>query len=277
MSAALVARLSDELVTLAWLWKLSRADGVVVGLTSHDRPLTVDGVRYAARPGMTPSAIRLSDEPQGDGFAVEAALGSGLLSAADLSAGRWADARVELFLCDWRDPSAGQLRLAAGRIGDVTRALDGARFEAELVPETAALMAKGPVRLSPLCRARLGDARCGVDMAGRQADGELAAVTPEGVRLVAAPADPDRFACGRMRVLTGPMAGIDRLVVRVVADEVRLEDPAPAGLSAGDRIRLWEGCDRRFSTCASRFGNAVAFDGEPHVPGSDALLRHGEP
>src|SRR3546814_9263483 len=36
--------LREELVTLAWCWRLSRRDGVVVGLTSHDRDLTVGGI-----------------------------------------------------------------------------------------------------------------------------------------------------------------------------------------------------------------------------------------
>lgn len=278
MTATLAARLSDELVTLAWNWKLSRVDGVVIGLTSHDRPLTIDGVRYAARPGMTPSAMRLSDMPDGDGLAVEGALGNRLLRRADLAAGRWADATVELFLCDWTDPAAGQLRLAAGRIGEVTETLDGDRFEAELVPEMALLAARSPARLSPLCRARLGDARCGVDMAGRRLSARVADVpAPERIRLAEAPALPERFAHGRLRVVSGAMAGIDRQIVRVTADEVVLEEAVPPDVVAGDRLWLWEGCDRRFATCADRFGNAAAFDGEPHVPGSDALLRHGEP
>src|SRR3546814_127732 len=36
--------LREELVTLAWCWRLSRRDGVVIGLTSHDRDLMVGGL-----------------------------------------------------------------------------------------------------------------------------------------------------------------------------------------------------------------------------------------
>lgn len=277
MSAPPAGALSGDLVTLAWMWRLSRADGVVIGLTGHDRALTLAGVRHEARPGMTPSSIRLSAEAEGDGLAVEGALGSGLLRADDLAAGRWAGARVELFLCDWRDPEAWQLRLAAGRLGDVEQALDGDRFTAELVPAMAELAQRAPPRLSPLCRARLGDARCGVDMAGRRLDGEVLAADGQRLRLAASPPDPARFAFGRLRILTGAMAGIDRHIVRMEADELLLEDPLPPSVRPGDRVRLFEGCDRRFATCAGRFGNASAFDGEPHVPGTDALLRHGEP
>jgi hypothetical protein len=53
--------LREELVTLAWCWRLARRDGVVVGLTSHDRDLMVGGTLYRAAPGMKPSALETSD------------------------------------------------------------------------------------------------------------------------------------------------------------------------------------------------------------------------
>ena len=40
--------LREELVTLAWCWRLARRDGVVIGLTSHDRDLIVGTLIPAA-------------------------------------------------------------------------------------------------------------------------------------------------------------------------------------------------------------------------------------
>jgi hypothetical protein len=53
----------------------------------------------------------------------------------------------------------------------------------------------------------------------------------------------------------------------------------PVLVQAGDdmQVRLTPGCDKRLSTCAERFGNARMFGGEPHVPGTDALLRYAHP
>jgi hypothetical protein len=42
-------------------------------------------------------------------------------------------------------------------------------------------------------------------------------------------------------------------------------------------VRLIPGCDKRFATCRDRFTNVHAFGGEPHVPGTDALLRYAQP
>ena len=41
LSAALQAHLDSGTTTLAWCWRIERADGVVFGFTDHDRPLDV--------------------------------------------------------------------------------------------------------------------------------------------------------------------------------------------------------------------------------------------
>jgi uncharacterized phage protein (TIGR02218 family) len=54
---------------------------------------------------------------------------------------------------------------------------------------------------------------------------------------------------------------------------VRVRERAPGAVRVGDRIELREGCDKRLSTCATRFANVANFRGEPHVPGNDLLTR----
>ncbi|WP_369124976.1 DUF2163 domain-containing protein, partial [Pseudomonas sp. AH2 (2023)] len=53
--------LESILTTAAFCWRVERADGVVMGFTTHDRDLEVDGLLYRAAPGMRPSAVALSD------------------------------------------------------------------------------------------------------------------------------------------------------------------------------------------------------------------------
>lgn len=277
MTPALKTAFGREVTRIALNWRLTRADGVVLGFTSHDRDIAIDGVSYWARPGMTPSSVSLSAGFEPDSMEVEGVLDAAGIRAHDLDSGRWAGARLELFACDWDAPDLGQHRLLRASIGDVARELGtGGGFRVELVSDVAALELTGAPLCSPLCRASLGDARCGVDMAGRRLAVEAAGGAGHDVQLAAAVPDPDRFACGRMRVVTGPLAGVDRGVASVAGTSLTLQDPLWAAGLAGARLWLEEGCDRRFETCAARFGNALAFDGEPHVPGNDALIRYGE-
>src|SRR5579875_852094 len=93
--------LDGEVTTLALCWRIERRDGVAIGLTDHDRDLTVDGLVHRAAPGMTPSAIKRSDGLDADTMDIAGALTSGAIAEADLLAGRWDGARVVLFAVDW--------------------------------------------------------------------------------------------------------------------------------------------------------------------------------
>jgi uncharacterized phage protein (TIGR02218 family) len=81
------------------------------------------------------------------------------------------------------------------------------------------------------------------------------------------------YAAGWLRILSGPLAGLDRRIVGVEDDWLQLDEAA--ALAVGERVELYEGCDKQFATCSGRFGNAPNFRGEPHVPGNDVLTRFG--
>lgn len=278
MSGLAETSLTAEVSTLALCWKLTRGDGLVLGFTGHDHDLVSEGVRYRARPGMTPSAVSHSMGLSADSMEAEGFLSSAGLTAEDLDNGRWAEARVELFACDWRDATAGRQLLMKGTLGSVSRAgfEPGNLFRAELLSDLAALEMLEPLRLSPLCRAELGDGRCGVDMSARRLEVVAVAWSGSRLRLATASAEPERYAWGRVRWLSGPLTGMDRRVAALEGDELLLEEPLPDLPERHGRLWLWEGCDKRFATCCQRFRNGLAFDGEPHVPGTDALLRYGD-
>lgn len=163
-----LAMLEQPLNTLAFCWRIERRDGVTIGLTSHDRDLGIGGLAYRAAPGMTPSAVRSGIGLDGEDSDVAGALSSDAISEADLMAGRWDGAALELRLTQWEAPGALWLLLARGEIGAVARR--GGGFTAELLGAAAVL--NGPVApsTSPDCRARLGDQACRVDHGGAAAD-----------------------------------------------------------------------------------------------------------
>lgn len=278
MTPELQQAIAAEVTSIAFLWKLTRSDGVMLGFTSHDTAILCEGLLFEARPGMTPSAVTSGNSFKADSMEMAGVLNAAAVTAADLDSRRWDGARLELLVCDWTNPAAGAARLTRGTIGDVVRQdfAGGQGYTMEALSDMARFGRPGVPLCSPLCRAELGDARCGVDMASRHLD----FVALENVRNLIDPgtalAAPERFAGGRLRVLTGTLAGIDRWVIRVSEDGVELEDDLPDSAVAGARLRLFEGCDKRFATCGARFGNSLAFDGEPHVPGDDALLRYAD-
>jgi len=264
--------LSRDLTTIALCWRLERRDGAALGFTTHDRDLEIDGLAYRAVPGMLPSGIALSDGFDADNLDVAGALTSDAISARDMAAGRWDGAHVSVFMVDWQDEAGEQMKLARGVLGDVSVAGNG--FSAELRGPTALLDRRVVEQTSPECRAELGDKRCRVDMAGRRSITRVVAVVDEAAFEIEETKPDEAFAYGRLRWISGANSGIEGAVLWSSGIRVTLREPPPFPANAGDLVEIGEGCDKSLATCSGRFGNAVNFRGEPHLPGMDLLTRY---
>lgn len=267
---SVVERLGEPVNTLAFCWRIARRDGVTIGLTSHDRDLTIGGLRYRAAAGMVPSAIRSGMGLDGEDSDLAGALSSEAISEADLMAGRWDGAALEVRLTQWEEPGALWLLLARGEMGAVAR--KGHAFSAELIGAAAALGAVVAPAMSPDCRATLGDRACRVDMAARRRVVTVGVV--EDAVVGVAGLEPGAYAFGTLRWMGGANAGLMQAVVDNDAAGVTLADPPAFAVGAGTLAMLTEGCDRQVATCAGRFGNVVNFRGEPYLPGMDLLTRY---
>ncbi len=264
--------LQHDLTSSCLCWRMERRDGVALGFTTHDRDLAIGGLVYRTAPGMLPSAVTVSDGFDADNVDVKGALTSDAITAADLKAGRWDGAALFVFMTDWTAPGAEMLHVARGTLGEVS--VQGEGFEAELKGPTAALDVPVVEQTSPSCRASLGDRRCGVDMGPRVRLARVTAVDGTVVTLDAPELVPGAYAYGRLRWIGGPNSGLESQVRASDGDQVTLREAPPFEPAEGDLVELHEGCDRRFETCSARFGNAVNFRGEPHLPGMDLLTRY---
>jgi uncharacterized phage protein (TIGR02218 family) len=266
--------LDAELTCLAMCWRVVRQDGVALGFTTHDRPLTIAGLCYESAPGMAPSAIVSSDGLDVDTMEIAGALTADAITSADLVAGRFDGAAIEVFMVDWRVPDAGQHLLTRASLGKIEAGRgNDSGFVATARGLTAALGVTSVESYAPQCRAELGDRRCRVTMRGLSLRAIAASDAAGAVVVTAADFDPANFAEGRLRVLEGPLAGIERRIIAVIGTLLCPDEPID--LLPGTPVQLWQGCDKQFVTCATRFANSANFRGEPHVPGADTLTRIG--
>lgn len=273
----LAAHLAGSVTTLCHCWRVTRRDGAVLGFTDHDRDLDLAGTPCAARTGL--EAAEAASEL---GFAVGGGEFSGALDHAgltedDLAAGLYDGAAVETWLVNWAEPGS-RLLLDTGTIGEVRRE-DGA-----FVAEVRGLMHRLDERRGRLygaaCSAELGDRRCRVPLgapaytatAGVTAtDGALTLVT-DGLAAFA----EGWFTGGRLTWLTGANAelGAEIRAHRSGAlAELELWGRPARAVAAGDTFRVTAGCDKRFATCRDRFANTPNFQGFPHMPGNDYVVR----
>jgi uncharacterized phage protein (TIGR02218 family) len=156
--SVLQAKLDSGVTTLARCWLITRNDGVIQGFTDHDEDIVVNGVTCRAGAGLTASEATAQLGLAIGGTELSGALNDDTLSEADLAAGRYDAAAVEIWLVDWSEPAL-KVKLNAGVLGEVRR--EGAAFAAEL-RGLAYRFAEDNGRLyTKTCSADLGDARRG--------------------------------------------------------------------------------------------------------------------
>ncbi|MFD1882361.1 DUF2163 domain-containing protein [Paracoccus pacificus] len=265
--------------TIARAWSVTRADGMVVGLTDHDQPLHFNGIDFRPDSGMSARAI-----VQGAGLSVDNSEAAGILShdaisEPDLIAGRWDGAEVMLWELNWQQPSAGARLIFRGSLGEITRV--GSQFKADLRGLSEPLgKAQGRV-YHPRCSAQLGDAQCRIDLDdprfGLNAKVEIAEEGRVFTWKALNTFDDRWFERGVLRVEGGTAKGLSGTIKNDRLDasgarRIELWLPLGAMPETGDAVRLIAGCDKRGPTCRLKFDNYLNFRGFPHLPSEEWLV-----
>jgi uncharacterized phage protein (TIGR02218 family) len=260
-----------ELEGVATFWRIRRTDGVTIGLTSHNRNLWFDGILHLGSPGMVPSAIRRTADLASDSAEVEGALTHDGIAAADLSAGRFDGASIEVGLVDWETLESAILY--QGMIGGVAEEAGG--YQADLHSVKAILELDPVPRTSPTCRAQFCGPGCTLNPVRYTHEALVSAVNLEanGLQFSDLP-DPELFESGAIRWIEGPSAGQTMEIMIVENGWLILDALLDKDVKPGMRALLREGCDHTFATCRDRFHNAVNFRGEPFLPGNDLITRY---
>ena len=260
-------------------WAVTRADGLVMGFTDHDRDLTFDGLLFRASTGVTAKALQQSTGLSVDNSEAIGALTSAALTDADILAGRYDGAEVQVWLVNWADVTARKLQFR-GSLGEIERS--GGGFRAELRGLAEVLNQPQGAVYQTTCSAVLGDARCGFDLTALGFSDERPVEMVQDRRLFRFAGftgfDDRWFEGGRIVVLTGGAAGLVGVVKNDRLDatgrSIELWQSLGADIVAGDMLRVEAGCDKRADTCRLKFNNFLNFRGFPDIPGEDWLMSY---
>ena len=281
LPSGLAAHYAQPATALCQCLEVIRTDGQALRVTNAQRDLVVAGQTYRAEPGLD-----VGDVVATAGFAVDNltltvipddTAGASRVTRADLLAGRWTGATFRLFECAWSDPTHGVNTLRTGTVGEVQLARGS--FVVELRGLKQALQQPVGDMTSRTCRARLGDARCTVDLAPWTHAGTVSASAGAQQFTASALAEPaDYYVEGEVAFTSGANAGLSRKVKAYTAGKVfTLALPLPAAIAIGDAFTAVAGCQKRHDVdCRDKFANLLNFQGEPHLPGIDALTSPAE-
>ncbi len=212
-----------------------------------------------------------------DNLDATGALTSDRLNEADLAAGLFDDARVEIWRVNWAD-TAQRVLVMSGSVGEVKRA-EGA-FTAELRSLAHYLNQEKGRIYQFACDATLGDSRCGVNLADPAFTGS-GTVTSAGTAYLFRASGLEDFAAdwcpgGLLTWTSGANTGsameVKRHALAAGEAEIELWRSMTAPIGAGDTFAITAGCDKTFATCKAKFANGVNFRGFPHIPGNRIVL-----
>ena len=279
LQPALQAHLDEGTTTLAWCWRIVRADRVTLGFTDHDRTLTFDGTDFEPESGFAASEVRSGSDLSVDAQDAQGVLTSDRITETDILDGRWDNAAVEVWRVNWAATSQ-RLLMRRGAIGQIRRGR--LAFVAEVRSLAHVLGQTVGRTFQATCDAALGDARCGVNLEAPAFKGTGGIIDLLRDRAFTASGlggfTSGWFTFGTLDWTSGANAGrraevLSHDLVDGVAIMTLLEAPVRA-IVATDTFTIRSGCDKRIATCGTKFVNVANFRGFPNIPGQDAVLRY---
>jgi uncharacterized phage protein (TIGR02218 family) len=262
--------------------QLTGADENTYGFTSHNSDDVIDGVTYQSSPGVDVTAIVNTAGLQVGNLELTTLDDGEVFTTEDVLAGKWRNASFTLFRYNWESVSDGVETIIVGTLGEIQI------LQSKLIVELRDLRQylQHPVG-SPstkTCRWRLGDSRCGINLATSPntftVTGTITSVTSKQVFVDSSRTEADRwFEGGIITWTSGNNTGLS-MPVKIFESlnspnvkQITLFRSMIQTVQVGDGYSMTAGCDKTLETCISKFSNVLNFGGEPHRPTLDEIAQ----
>lgn len=196
-----------------------------------------------------------------------------IITVDQLRSGKFARAKVQMFIIDYNDPPANLndpniIWIKTGTVGNIRTEGNLAKLEFRGLEQALKqnIVATG----SRFCRATLGDSTCTKDLTGFADTGTVTAHSKKDVILSYSLA-ANYLSNGYLEITNGPYTGARFDVATNSGTSVKLLD-LPAVDLTGAAIKSVAGCDKSLDVCFNTFNNVINFQGEPHVPTRDSAI-----
>jgi uncharacterized phage protein (TIGR02218 family) len=280
LATALQTHYASDAVSPAVLLRITRRDGAVFAYTSHDEPITVGGVTYAAQ-GLGSTAFEAGGDFSVDNLSITTLDDGTIFTREAVMGGLWADADFVAQRLNWAAPGDGVETITFGTLGEIVMRRGQVIIELRSILQY--LQQPVGIVTSKTCRARLGDAGCKVNLAPFTHSGTVTATAgTAGFTASALTQAADYFGEGEILWVTGPNAGLrNKIKTHATGGVFTLVVPMPTAITVGNTFSAIAGCRKRherttanpsgISDCITKFNNILNFQGEPHAQGVDAL------
>ena len=275
-SPQLIALLDADQFVMADLYTITTVQGDVFRYTNYDFDLVVAGQVYSSEgPIISRDGISLSlgievdnlsisidcvDDNEWNGINVVRAFHNGQLDGA-----RFKLERIFMDMNTPTDTSAGAIKLFEGRI--IEPDLDRNSIQASVASDLDELNVQMPRNLyQPSCTNTLFDTACGLLRQNFMVQTTIESGSTAARILCQVNQPQGWFTQGVIEFLDGGNVGLKRTIRMHESGALLLTLPLLEAPQAGQRIKVYPGCDKRLETCINRFSNKEHFRGAPFIP-----------
>ncbi len=288
LSVGLAAHVAGHAHTVCRMLRLDLQDGTSLGFTDRNRTTSFDlgdgAIDYRPDTGVGFSDLALSVGFEADDVEITGPISETITRTA-LRGGRFDDAVVRCFKINRADLSQGAAKLVKGYV--TLAEVDGDTFKLTVQSEASKFSQTVGRLITAFCDHDFGVGIC--DRVPVTVAATVTAVTDARsftVSFSGSYADTF-FKRGTVRDwTTGALTGIRPVEIAswTAAGVITLWTALPEAPQIGDTLTVRQGCydiatntSKTREACIARGGDAVPFGGFPDVPGSDQVLRYGNP
>jgi len=259
-----------DTMKLAMCWDLITQSGKHLYGTDSDVPVELNGKVYPPSSSFTRTAIKLSmggdiENAQIDGF-----LSDDSITDEDIIKGLYDYATLDVYMVDRESTdSVHLLRMSLGKI-----TVDAGSFSAETEGMSTFLARKSYMKYAPTCIAYFCDDLCKLNKNNYRVYGEIAQII-DSKNIALSIALGSQYNNGTVEFLTGSNAGVVWDIDSSSGNTIKFYSPMPSMAAVGDSVYVYQGCDKTYNTCRTRFNNGINFRGMPFLPGMDRVLWRG--
>ena len=260
--ASITTELNKKVTTLARIIEIHRLDGVNLYYTDFQKDLVVNGVTFEARAGVITSSSNDTENVQVPNMMFKSLLDSSAIAEVDIIAGRYDDATIRFGIVDYlAAPTNDFLTFFQGFVGKIKKGDN--TFEMEVLGDKQKYLRQYGRRHNETCDVELfGGTRCGVNAATYTFSGTITASTDNKTFSGNTSQVDGYFDNGVITMTSGENIGIPReIYTHLNGDNFVLTEGYAFQPQIGDTYDAVSGCDRRASTCKTKFNNLINFRG----------------
>jgi uncharacterized phage protein (TIGR02218 family) len=278
----LKTHLEGQAITAAMCVQITRTDSTVYRYTMHDQDLSVGGNTYKANVSFLATATTAKNQLSVDNLELSLYLNASEISKADVTAGLFRHAQMDVFWVNWSNTAHGQMYDAKEwRLGNARVHKNFVEFEVR--SKTQLLQQPLLHKITPACRWQFGvndppRSRCPVSVASSYTvTGTVTGVTSKKIFADTSRGETaDVFAYGKLTWTGGLNNGYSMEVesFNPSSDEFTLLFNMPYSIATSDTYSVTHGCDKTWTTCKSSYSTGDYFGGFPYVPDQDRALQY---